>query len=133
MRHQAQRQEDPELPWERPKLRCVLIRLAEGISPNYLYSRAGDLPAKFKALMCDLIDVPSEFEYPEEELLPIRGMLSAENINNPNSPTARISKGNASAASSNADSPRLLPLVPYPSSCPMFASTSPRAIRIRLK
>lgn len=33
----------------------------------------------------DRIDVPSEFEYPEEGLLPVQGMLSAADINNPNS------------------------------------------------
>ena len=35
--------------------------------------------------MYDRIDVPSEFEYPEEGLLPVQGMLSAADINNPNS------------------------------------------------
>ena len=42
-------------------------------------------PAKFKALMYDRINVPSEFEYPEEGLLPVQGMLSAADINSPNS------------------------------------------------
>ncbi|KIJ11189.1 hypothetical protein PAXINDRAFT_177375 [Paxillus involutus ATCC 200175] len=41
--------------------------------------------AKFKALMRDRVDMPSEFEYPEEGLLPVQGMLSAADINNPNS------------------------------------------------
>jgi hypothetical protein len=36
-------------------------------------------------LMYDHIDMPSEFEYPEEGLLPVQGMLSAADINNPNS------------------------------------------------
>ena len=35
--------------------------------------------------MYDRIDVPSEFKYPEEGLLQVRGMLSATSINNPNS------------------------------------------------
>jgi hypothetical protein len=35
--------------------------------------------------MYDRIDVPSEFDYPEEGLLPVQGMLSAADINNPNS------------------------------------------------
>ncbi|KIM25253.1 hypothetical protein M408DRAFT_331350 [Serendipita vermifera MAFF 305830] len=41
-------------------------------------------PAKFKVLMYDRIDVPSEFDYPEEGLLPVQGMLSVADINNPN-------------------------------------------------
>ncbi|THH28675.1 hypothetical protein EUX98_g5521 [Antrodiella citrinella] len=40
---------------------------------------------KFKALMYDRTDVPSEFRYPEEGLLPVQGMLTAAEINNPNS------------------------------------------------
>lgn len=36
-------------------------------------------------MMYDRIDVPSEFEYPEEGLLPVQGMLFAADINNPNS------------------------------------------------
>ncbi|KAH9180786.1 hypothetical protein EDB89DRAFT_2110805 [Lactarius sanguifluus] len=39
---------------------------------------------KFETLMYDRIDVPSEFEYPDEGLLPVQGMLSAVDINNPN-------------------------------------------------
>ncbi|KAH9001043.1 hypothetical protein EDB92DRAFT_1962115 [Lactarius akahatsu] len=39
---------------------------------------------KFKGLMYDSTDVPSEFEYPDEGLLPVQGMLSAVDINNPN-------------------------------------------------
>ncbi|KAH9180783.1 hypothetical protein EDB89DRAFT_2062445 [Lactarius sanguifluus] len=39
---------------------------------------------KFKTLMYDRIDVPSEFEYPDEGLLPVQGMLSAVDINNLN-------------------------------------------------
>jgi hypothetical protein len=35
--------------------------------------------------MYDRIDMPSQFEYPEEGLLPVQGMLSAADINNPNS------------------------------------------------
>ena len=35
--------------------------------------------------MYDRIDVPSKFKYPEEGLLSVQGMLSAADINNPNS------------------------------------------------
>ncbi|KAI0316724.1 hypothetical protein OF83DRAFT_1292608 [Amylostereum chailletii] len=40
---------------------------------------------RFKALMYDKIDVPSEFHYPLEGLIPLRGMLPAADINSPNS------------------------------------------------
>ncbi|KAH9079657.1 hypothetical protein EDB83DRAFT_2514164 [Lactarius deliciosus] len=39
---------------------------------------------KFKALMYNCTDVPSDFKYPDEGLLPVQGMLSAVGINNPN-------------------------------------------------
>jgi hypothetical protein len=39
----------------------------------------------FNLLMHDRFDVPREFEYPEEGLLQLRGMLSAEDIKNSNS------------------------------------------------
>lgn len=35
--------------------------------------------------MYERIDVPSEFKYPPHGLLPMRGMLTANDINNPNS------------------------------------------------
>ena len=35
--------------------------------------------------MYDHIDAPSEFEYPAESLLPLRGVLTAADINGPNS------------------------------------------------
>lgn len=39
----------------------------------------------FTQLMYERIDVPSEFEYPDHGLLTLRGMLTANDINNPNS------------------------------------------------
>ncbi|KAH9847380.1 hypothetical protein C2E23DRAFT_848889 [Lenzites betulinus] len=42
-------------------------------------------PAKLKDLMHDRIGVPSEFKYPVNGLLPLRGMLTADQANNPNS------------------------------------------------
>ncbi|KAI0030995.1 hypothetical protein K488DRAFT_71757 [Vararia minispora EC-137] len=41
--------------------------------------------ADLKALMYERIDVPSEFKYPEDCLLMLRGTLTAEQVNNPNS------------------------------------------------
>ncbi|KAH9047158.1 hypothetical protein EDB84DRAFT_1264204 [Lactarius hengduanensis] len=40
--------------------------------------------SKLKALMYERIDVPSEFKYPDDGLLPLRGMLTADQVNNPN-------------------------------------------------
>ena len=42
-------------------------------------------PSKLKGLMYDRVDVPSELKYPEDGLLALKGMLTAEEINNPNS------------------------------------------------
>ncbi|KAI0033279.1 hypothetical protein K488DRAFT_48055 [Vararia minispora EC-137] len=42
-------------------------------------------PSKLKSLMYERIDVPSEFKYPEDGLLHLRGMLTADQVNNPNS------------------------------------------------
>ena len=42
-------------------------------------------PEDFKRLMYERIDIPSEFKYPPHGLLPMRGMLTANDINNPNS------------------------------------------------
>ncbi|KAL1749250.1 hypothetical protein HDZ31DRAFT_71061 [Schizophyllum fasciatum] len=42
-------------------------------------------PSKLKGLMYDRVDLPSEFKYPEDGLLVLKGMLTAEEINNPNS------------------------------------------------
>ena len=42
-------------------------------------------PSKLKSLMYERGDVPSEFKYPEDGLLHIRGMLTADQVNNPNS------------------------------------------------
>lgn len=39
----------------------------------------------FKRLMYERIDVPSEFKYPPHGLLPMRGMLTANEVNNRNS------------------------------------------------
>jgi len=44
---------------------------------------------KFMDLMYDRIDVPSEFQYPEDGLLPLQGMLTADLINDPNSENLR--------------------------------------------
>lgn len=41
-------------------------------------------PSKLKALMYKRIDDPSEFKYPEDGLLTLRGMLTADQVNNPN-------------------------------------------------
>ncbi|EJC99999.1 uncharacterized protein FOMMEDRAFT_142497 [Fomitiporia mediterranea MF3/22] len=41
-------------------------------------------PSKLKALMYERIDVPSEFKYPDDGLLTLRGMLTADQVNNPN-------------------------------------------------
>ncbi|KAI9430416.1 hypothetical protein H4582DRAFT_2086939 [Lactarius indigo] len=40
---------------------------------------------KLKALIYNCIDVPSEFKYPCNGLLSLRGMLTADQVNNPNS------------------------------------------------
>ena len=40
--------------------------------------------SKLKALMYERIDVPSEFKYPDDGLLTLRGMLTANQVNNPN-------------------------------------------------
>ncbi|KAH9047443.1 hypothetical protein EDB83DRAFT_1461953 [Lactarius deliciosus] len=40
---------------------------------------------KLKELMYERIGVPSEFKYPDNGLLPLRGMLTADQVNNPNS------------------------------------------------
>ena len=42
-------------------------------------------PAKLKSLMYDRVDVPSEFKYPDHGLLPLKGMLTADQLNKPNS------------------------------------------------
>ena len=42
-------------------------------------------PWKLKGLMYDRVDVPSEFGYPEDGLLALKGMLTAEEFNKPNS------------------------------------------------
>lgn len=42
-------------------------------------------PSKLKSLMYERIDVPSVFKYPEDGLLRLRGMLTADQVNNPNS------------------------------------------------
>ncbi|KIO23305.1 hypothetical protein M407DRAFT_214897 [Tulasnella calospora MUT 4182] len=41
-------------------------------------------PSKLKALMYERIDVPSEFKYPENGLLTLGGILTADQVNNPN-------------------------------------------------
>lgn len=41
-------------------------------------------PLKLKALMYEHIDVPSEFKYPDNGLLTLRGMLTVDQVNNPN-------------------------------------------------
>ncbi|KAF7321492.1 hypothetical protein MKEN_00670000 [Mycena kentingensis (nom. inval.)] len=40
-------------------------------------------PSKLKSLTYGRIDVPSEFKYPEDGLLRLRGMLTADQVNNP--------------------------------------------------
>ncbi|KAF7791170.1 hypothetical protein EIP86_002181 [Pleurotus ostreatoroseus] len=42
-------------------------------------------PEDFKRLMYERIDIPSEFKYPPHGLLHMRGMLTANDVNNPNS------------------------------------------------
>ncbi|KAG8722836.1 hypothetical protein FRC08_007784 [Ceratobasidium sp. 394] len=42
-------------------------------------------PSKLKKLFYGRDDVPSEFKYPDHGRFPLRGMLSAEQVNNPNS------------------------------------------------
>ncbi|KAH7882272.1 hypothetical protein F5I97DRAFT_1816898, partial [Phlebopus sp. FC_14] len=44
--------------------------------------RSTSLP-EIKSLMYDRVDVPSEFKYPENGLLHLQGMLTAEQVNNP--------------------------------------------------
>src|SRR5277367_6882544 len=39
--------------------------------------------AKLKSLIYERVDVPSEFKYPDNGLLVLRGMLNADQINNP--------------------------------------------------
>ncbi|KAJ4481942.1 hypothetical protein J3R30DRAFT_2103130 [Lentinula aciculospora] len=41
-------------------------------------------PLEIKSLMYHRIDVPSEFKYSENGLLHLQGMLTAEQVNNPN-------------------------------------------------
>ncbi|KAI0320034.1 hypothetical protein OF83DRAFT_1169689 [Amylostereum chailletii] len=41
-------------------------------------------PSKLKALMYERIDVPSEFKYPDDGLLTLGGVLTADQVNNPN-------------------------------------------------
>lgn len=41
-------------------------------------------PSKLKSLMYERINVRSEFKYPEDGLLHLRGMLTADQVNNPN-------------------------------------------------
>lgn len=40
-------------------------------------------PAKLKALMYDCVDVPSKFKYQDNGLLALRGMLTADQVNEP--------------------------------------------------
>ncbi|KAI0262720.1 hypothetical protein BC834DRAFT_925125 [Gloeopeniophorella convolvens] len=51
---------------------------------NVLSLGPGLSPSKLKALMYERIDVPSEFKYPEDGLLTLGGMLTADQVNNPN-------------------------------------------------
>lgn len=39
--------------------------------------------SKLKALIYERVDVSSEFKYPDDGLLPLRGMLTADQVNNP--------------------------------------------------
>jgi len=39
--------------------------------------------AKLKSLIYERVDVPSEFKYPDNSLLTLRGMLNADQINHP--------------------------------------------------
>ena len=41
-------------------------------------------PSKLKALMCERFGVPSKFKYPDDGLLTLRGMLTADQLTNPN-------------------------------------------------
>ena len=75
--------------------------------------------------MYNRADVPSEFQYPQGGLFPLRGMLTAKDINNPNNKNL---EGSASAALSNADSRPLSPSARSPSSYPTYASTPSWAI-----
>jgi hypothetical protein len=63
----------------------VLICFVEGVSFNYSYSSPRDFLRK--KLMYDRINVPFEFEYPDEDLCPLQGVLTADEINNPNNKT----------------------------------------------
>ena len=78
--------------------------------------------------MYNRADVPSEFQYPQGGLFPLRGMLTAKDINNPNNKNL---EGSASAALSNVDSRPLSPSARSPSSYPTYASTPSWAIWTR--
>ncbi|KAG8690111.1 hypothetical protein FRC11_013734 [Ceratobasidium sp. 423] len=55
-----------------------LIGNVLGLGPEYS-------PSDLTSLLYERIDVPSEFKYPPDGLLHLRGMLKAEQVNNPNS------------------------------------------------
>ncbi|GJJ08359.1 hypothetical protein Clacol_002573 [Clathrus columnatus] len=59
-------------------IECADLKCTSLPGPEYT-------PSKLKSLMYDRTDVPSEFKYPNGGLLPLRGMLTADHINNPNS------------------------------------------------
>ncbi|CAE6430643.1 unnamed protein product [Rhizoctonia solani] len=84
----------PPIAWKTPSHDytqdvCVIKLDKDKFLPNFR-GNALDLgteidPGKFKRLMYPRYDVPSEFQYPEDRIYPLRVILSATEINAPNS------------------------------------------------
>jgi hypothetical protein len=89
-------------------VRVSIRRLVEYVLYNrFVFHTGPETPlADFKALMYDRVDVRSEFQYPQEGLLPVQGILSANEINNQNSMNL---EGAVSAASSSVVPPPTRP------------------------
>lgn len=79
----------------------MLICFAEGVLLNVCVPGPEISPATFKALMRDCSDWRSKFEYSDEGLFPLGGVLFTADINSPNS--KKRSKATLSTVSPNAD------------------------------